>query len=88
MSIFIRHTFCENFGENMCYQTQMPPIFCDIFSDIGQCFCPATTKSLKIKNQATLESFKIIYLTISKYFRPLHKLVWAVDALQTDDNDR
>ena len=34
------------FGENMCYQIQIPFIFVIFFSDIGQCFWPTQTKSL------------------------------------------
>ena len=45
----------------MCYQTQMLLIFLILFSDIGQCFCPAQTKSLENQNPATLGLFRLRY---------------------------
>ena len=54
--------------------------FCDTFSDIGQCFRPAQTKSLK--NQK-LAHVWIVYGVSSKYLRPLNKLKQTVGALQT-----
>ena len=41
----------QEFCENMYYQTH----FCDMFSDIGQYFPSAQTKSLKIKNTVTFQ---------------------------------
>ena len=41
------HVWLEKFGEAMCYQTQMPLNFFMYFSDMGQCFCPARTKSFE-----------------------------------------
>ena len=35
------------FGENMCYQTQMAFLFMILFSGIGQCFRPAQIQSLE-----------------------------------------
>ena len=58
----------------MWYQTQMPLIFVMYFLDIGQCFHLVTKKTvLAIENPAPLGSTKIIYLTFSKYSRPLQK---------------
>ena len=59
------------FDEAMCYQTQMPFILVILFSNTGQCYWPAQ----KIKNSDTLGQFRTKYGIISKYFRPLHKLV-------------
>ena len=56
----------------MCYQTQTLLIFVMYFSDIGQCFHLATKKSAENKKKpATLGLTRIIYLTFSKYCRPL-----------------
>ena len=43
------------------------------FSDIGQCCQPAQKNGLK--NLACRGSTRIIYLTFSKYYRPLYKLM-------------
>ena len=42
------------FGEDICYQSQMPFIFMIFFSEKGQCCQPAPKTVLKIKYQATL----------------------------------
>ena len=56
------------FGEDMCYQTQMPSIFVILFSDIGQCFRIAQTKSLENQksgyvriNSDNITCFKLIF---------------------------
>ena len=84
MCVLIR----EYVSEAMCYQKKMPLIFVILFLDIGQYFQTAKQKASKIKNRATLGYTKILYIIFSKYFRPLRKLVKAVDALQTTTTDR
>ena len=59
-------------------------IFVLFFPDIRQYFRTFLKKGLENKKLATLEQFRIIYGTLSKYFRPLDKLMQAVDALQTE----
>ena len=61
-----------NFGEDMCYQTQMPFVFVILFSDIGQCFWPVLKTVLKIKNPATLGYFWIKYCIFSTHFKSLN----------------
>ena len=67
------------FDEDIWYQTKLPFICVIFFADL-----PKKT-ALKIKNLATLGCSWIKYGIFSKYFRPLHKLVYVVDALQTDN---
>ena len=73
-------------GESIFYQTQMSLSFLILFSDIGQCFHPAQTKSFENQKSTNVGIIRIIYPTFSEYFRPIYKLVKATDALQTTDN--
>ena len=57
------------------------------FSDIGQCYHPATKVNIVgNKNPVTLGTTRIIYLNFIKYSRPLQKLVKA--GARTQINDR
>ena len=60
LCVLIRHILCENLV-NLYVTKLFEFIFVIFFSDI--------------KNWVTLVQFRIIYLTFSKYFRPLHKQV-------------
>ena len=45
--LLIRHTFCECLVKTCVTKHKWRSFFCDIFSDIGQCFWPAKTNSLE-----------------------------------------
>ena len=66
----------------------MPFIFSTLFQTQGNVFALPKQRVSKIKNPATLGKIRILCRTFSKYFRPLHKLVQAADALQRTTTDR
>ena len=73
MCTLIRHTFCECLVKLDLLNTNAVH-FCDIiFRHRAVCVYPATKTVLEVKNPATLDKTKIIYLTISKYSKPLQK---------------
>ena len=67
----------------MSYQTQMPFIFVIFFSDIGQCFCPAQTKSLKNHKSGHVRIIQdnILLVNILGFY-----ISWC--KLQTTDDNR
>ena len=47
MCVLIKHTFCESLVKPCVTKLKCRSFFLKFFSDIGQCFCPSQTKSLK-----------------------------------------
>ena len=74
MCVSIRHTFCESLVKICLTKHKCCSIWGYVFQTWGSVLILQQNKVLVIKNPATLGTTRIVYLTFSRYCRPLYKL--------------